>query len=985
MVRFSELVIKYRLYIIMMTVLVTAFFAYQLKDAKVNSDILTYLKPDDPAVILFNRIGEEYAGTALTMVGIEADNVFEHKTLQTINSLTEKIKAVDGVATVMSLTDILDIKGVEGGLEVGRLIDKNNIPSDAKELQNIREYALAKDMYNGRIISPDGKITLIIARLKQQAEKETIAEEIQKITWETAADYNIYFSGMPMQMLEISEIVETDMVRLIPIVVIMLLITLYFSFRTKRGVLLPLSAVLVSTVWAMGLMTLLGIDQSIVSNGMPVLLIAIGSAFGIHMIARYKEDVLTCPDKEACIKNALAEVGVPIVLAGATTMIGFFAFAGSYLTIVSHFGVFTGIGVAFALIVSITFIPAVLSYLKQPKIKQTAQGKEDNLLVHFLDKLAYLVLRREKLIVYSAGIIIVLAIVGIPNLHREVNMTEYFKEDTDIRVAEEMMEDNFGGSTPIQIVITGDMKNPFVLKEMRKLEKFMETVPYVNHPQSVADLICEMNKVMNGHYTIPDSRQGVTNLWFFIEGESVMEQLVNAEVSEGIVQANLGTVKTQEIQKVVDTINDYVNSRLDKNLLAVQNVDVNQPGIQDYLADEIATSILLDTHKHDADAVVNKEELKNKILAIQKIKTVKFDDNDLAIIGTQLDDFFLDESEVIIEDETRAVSIRQDIVKQLEGGVLPSQANLLQILKRRLPFLSAEDQEFLPETAHSVQVILNETYQYEKIKAAVELLLPSFPQVLQYNVKFRDELRDDLWILNDNNLALPLALVEKNSLEGKEIELKAEQSGMPLIFTRLDESIMKSQFQSLIIAFVLVTFILMIQLKSAVGGLIAVSPIALTVLLNFALMSYLNIPLDMATIMIASIAIGIGIDYSIHFTSRFKEEFARNKSEFEALEKTLITTGKAILINALTVAMGFIVLVLGELVPMQRFGWLTAASMLISAFGAITFLPALILLTKAKFVGDFNHLEAMKKISGAQKKFKSAVNNYKKKNGRKVK
>jgi predicted RND superfamily exporter protein len=507
----------------------------------------------------------------------------------------------------------------------------------------------------------------------------------------------------------------------------------------------------------MGLMTLLGIDQSIVSNGMPVLLIAIGSAFGIHMIARYKESVLSCPDKETCIKDALAEVGVPIVLAGATTMIGFFAFAGAYLTIVTHFGIFTGIGVAFALIVSITFIPAVLSYLKQPKIKQTAQGKEDNLLVHFLDKLAHLVLRREKLIVYSAGIIIVLAIVGIPNLHREVNMTEYFKKDTDIRLAEEMMEENFGGSTPIQIVITGDMKNPFVLKEMRKLEKFMETVPYVNHPQSVADLICEMNKVMIHHYTIPDTREGVANLWFFIEGESVMEQLVNAEISEGIVQANLGTVKTQEIQKVVDTINDYVNNRLDKNLIAVQNVDVNQPGIQDYLADEIATSILLDTYKHDADAIVNKEELKNKILAIQKIKTVKFDDNDLAIIGTQLDDFFLDESEIIIEDETRTALIRRDIIKQMEGGALPSQASLLQIFKRRLPFLSAEDREFLPETAHSVQVILNEVYQYEKIKAAVELLLPSFPQVLQYNVKFRNELRDDLWVLNDNNLALPLS------------------------------------------------------------------------------------------------------------------------------------------------------------------------------------------------------------------------------------
>lgn len=981
--KFAEYVLRLRVPIIIVTILTTLFFAYQLKDAKVNSDILTYLKPDDPAVVLFNRIGEEYAGTALTMVGIEADNIFDHKTLQTINSLTEKIKAIDGVATVMSLTDILDIKGVEGGLEIGRLIDKNNIPSDVNELQDIREYTLAKDMYNGRIISPDGKITLIVARLKQQADKEALAEKIQKITWETAADYNIYFSGMPMQMLEITEIVETDMVRLIPIVVIMLLITLYFSFRTKRGVLLPLSAVLISTVWAMGLMTMLGIDQSIVSNGMPVLLIAIGSAFGIHMIARYKESVLSCTDKMTCIKDALAEVGVPIVLAGATTMIGFFAFAGSYLTVVTHFGVFTGIGVAFALIVSITFIPAALSYLKQPKIRQTAQGKEDNLLAHFMDKLAHFVLRKEKLIVYCAGIIIVLAIVGIPNLHREVNITEYFKKDTDIRLAEEMMEENFGGSTPIQIVVTGDMKNPFVLKEMRKLEKFMETVPDVNHPQSVADLICEMNKVMNLHYTIPDTREGVTNLWFFMEGESVMEQLVNAEANEGIVQANLGTVKTQEVLKIVDTINDYVINRLDKNLISVQNVDANQPDIQEYLAEEIASSILLDIHKRDEDAIVNEKELKNKIKAIQKIETVHFDNSTLTEIGTQLDDFFLDESEIIIEDETRTVSIRRDIVKQLEDGALPSQASLLQILKRRLPYISAEDQELLPATAHSIQIILNETYKYKKIMAAVESLLPFFPQELQSNIKFRDALRDDLWLLNDNNLALPLALVKKNSLEGEEIELKAEQSGMPLIFTRLDESIMKSQFQSLLIAFVLVTLILMIQLKSIAGGLIAVSPIALTVLLNFALMSYLNIPLDMATIMIASIAIGIGIDYSIHFTSRFKEEFASDKSESEALERTLKTTGRAILINALTVSMGFIVLVLGELVPMQRFGWLTATSMLISAFGAITFLPALILLSKAKFVGDFNRLEALQKLNGAKKKFKSTVNIYKKKLDRK--
>lgn len=119
-------------------------------------------------------------------------------------------------------------------------------------------------------------------------------------------------------------------------------------------------------------------------------------------------------------------------------------------------------------------------------------------------------------------------------------------------------------------------------------------------------------------------------------------------------------------------------------------------------------------------------------------------------------------------------------------------------------------------------------------------------------------------------------------------------------------------------------------------------------------MSYLGIPLDTATMMIASIAIGIGIDYTIHFTSRFKGEFAKQADRRAALKKTLETTGVAIVVNALSVMMGFLVLMMSSLVPLQRFGWLTALTMFTSALGSITVLPALILLTKARFISNKN-------------------------------
>jgi len=961
MKKFADFVIKYRLAVITIVSLLTVFFAYQLKDIKVNSDMISYLKPDDPDVQLFNRVGRDYSGTSILMVGLEADNVFDYKTLTVINNLTEKIKQINGVASVMSLTDVLDIRGVEDGLEVGRLIDKNNIPRDAEELKKIREYTLSKDMYTGQIVSADGKVTIVIARLKQDADKQAVAQEIKTIAQQEAGNYKLYFSGLPMQMIEINDIIIQDMLYLVPIVALVLVLMLYFSFRTKRGVLLPVLTVLISTVWAMGLMTLMGIQLSIISNIMPVILIAVGSAYGIHMIARYQEDIHTCSDKITCIKDALAEVGVPIILAGVTTLIGFLSFAGSYLTAVTHFGVFTGIGVAFALIISVTFIPALLTFFNQPQIKRTKEGKEDNVLVHFLDRLAMFVLNREKLIIGGAVLLIIVSVIGLPRLKREVNMLEYFPEDTDIRIAENMMEKDFGGSTPIQIVVKGDLKNPFVLKEMRQLEEFMETAPYVSKPQSVADLICEMNKVMNHHYTIPDTREGVTNLWFFIEGESILEQLVNADANEGIIQANLGTMDTKKLLKTVNLINDYIAAQMDTSLIVATVNEQNAQEILNYKSQKIAEDVLADLTKHKIKSEVGKAPLIQLIRDVATANTVEFDREAMQEISDKLDDFFLNESEIEIENDRIVQKINEEILNELGAGRLPDEAAIAKLIIRHTAKREHFSREDIDDTAHSLFVLLNESARYERIMHGVDRIIARFAPDAKDNSKLRHDLRDDLWLLNESHIALPPSVAAASHIDGESVSVHFIQSGMPIIFTKLDASLMKSQIQSLLIALILVTIILIVQLKSITGGLIAISPIVLTVLLNFALMAYLNIPLDDATMMIASIAIGIGIDYSIHFTSRFKEEFKRYKHEaLPALEKTLMTIGKAILINALSVSMGFIILIFAQLIPIHQFGWLTATTMLFSSFGAITFLPALILITKAKFIGDFKGLSLNK-------------------------
>ncbi len=176
--KFSEAILKYRYPIIFITLAITVFFAIGLTRLWINSDIFTYLKPNDPAVKLFNRVGEDYKGNFLVMVGIETEDVFTAHNLNLIKDLADIYENIEGITSVMSLINILDIRKKEGILEVGKLIDKENIPNTQRDLENLKNYVMSKEMYRGKIVSVDGKIALIICRIKPDVNKIEVAKQI---------------------------------------------------------------------------------------------------------------------------------------------------------------------------------------------------------------------------------------------------------------------------------------------------------------------------------------------------------------------------------------------------------------------------------------------------------------------------------------------------------------------------------------------------------------------------------------------------------------------------------------------------------------------------------------------------------------------------------------------------------------------------------------------------------------------------------------
>jgi hypothetical protein len=159
-----------------------------------------------------------------------------------------------------------------------------------------------------------------------------------------------------------------------------------------------------------------------------------------------------------------------------------------------------------------------------------------------------------------------------------------------------------------------------------------------------------------------------------------------------------------------------------------------------------------------------------------------------------------------------------------------------------------------------------------------------------------------------------------------------------------------SQVLSLAISAAAAALIVMLLMWSVVAGLICIIPLILTVLINFGFMAYSGIPLDLATLMVASTAIGIGIDYAIHFVSRFRIEATRSERLEEAFTATMRTEGKAISYNAIVVALGFAVLLGSSFHGLVNVGILISLTMAVSALSAFTVIPTMLIIWKPKFI-----------------------------------
>ena len=744
MTRFAESIARQRWSIIATIILLTIFFGFQIKNLHINADIISSLPDDDPVAKLYKDIGTEFGGNDMGMIVLETSNIFDKEVIEQVKQITDSVRYTQGISSVTSLTNILDIKSTEDGIEISKLVDEYELPTSKAELDSLKNYIFSKEMYKAAIVSEDGTATAIVFTLLQDADNQVVAKEIKSKIENLNLSGKLYFGGLPMMMNDINDLIVSDIVWLVPIIFIVLLVILLISFKSLRDALLPLFIAGMSVIWTLGIMSVLGYELTIISNIIPVVLLAVGSAYTIHVINSinhtFNHDI-----KQAIIK-AMVYVTIPVILAAVTTAIGFVSFVfGSYLIMIKDFGIFTAVGTLIALFLSLSFVPAIiLVFSKNSNVNKAVNEDKKTILTNkILLPLSRMLFKHPKYTLTGWVILLLLCIVGFFQIKTSVNMADYFKKDNPTRVAEDVMQKKFGGSLPIFVVFKGDIQSPEVLQMMIKTERYMKEDPNVSVAQSVADLIEQMNDAMGEGKKIPDDKAKIEQLWFLLDGQDVMPQLVNDDLTKGIIQSKFASVDSKDIETFTKKMNDFI--------------EANQ----------------------------------------------------------------------------------------------------------------------------------NENY-------------------------------------------------------------RVELTGMPSVYVKLNNSLIKSQYNSLLIAIFMVILVVGAILKSGSKGIYAAIPVIATIVVLFGFMGITGIPLDIATVLVASIALGIGIDYSIHVITGFNHYLKENGDAEKSIESVILSSGKAIIINILSVSVGFLVLLLSQLVPLQNFGLLVAISMFGSGFGALTLLPVILILANRK-------------------------------------
>jgi hydrophobe/amphiphile efflux-3 (HAE3) family protein len=565
--------------VILAVLAVTGFFSYQIanpftREVKLRIDpSFDAILPDDDANRLYYEwVKEEFGDDQSLIIALVMDDVFTLENLSMIRRVSDLLEEAEGVDYVTSLATANHVRSVDDGVETRPFLE--DIPETLAEAERLRAEVHGNPVYGGNLVSRDSRATAFVVYVDDTPEQEfnSLGLDLRmlELAREASGDAEAFISGTAYMRAANSRVLRGDLLSMLPTIFVIMAVIALFSFRSPRGVAIPLLTILTAMLWTLGLMAAFDIPLNLVTTIIPILLLTVGFAYSVHVIADYYralgEDPAEVASAGGPVAWALHHVSAPVLLTVLTTMVGFLALTLSRFPTVREFGLVSVFGVAATALLTLTFSPAILQLLGAParhgKDARPSGDRPDRMSGWFARIGQYSVDHRSGMLV-TGGLVALLSFWGLFRITVDTHLITNFSVENPVRVHFEAINEHLEGARPFTIAFQSESDDAFVdpenLRALVSLQRWLEEQPEIGGTTSFADYVMLLNRAFHDddpeRLRIPDDPNLIKQLLLFGENDE-LEDYVDSSYRNTLIRVRSNCRTTQEIGLLADRIED---------------------------------------------------------------------------------------------------------------------------------------------------------------------------------------------------------------------------------------------------------------------------------------------------------------------------------------------------------------------------------------------------------------------------------------------
>jgi len=514
--RYGAAVVRYRWWILLAAALFTAFAAYGTRFLDMNPDSRVFFSKDNPHLIALETLENTYTKNDNVLFALApADgDVFTRDTLAAIEALTERAWQVPYSTRVSSITNFQHTEADGDTLVVADLVEGAADLTDA-ELAEVREIALSRPELVDWLVSDEGHVTAVNVQIylpgKDIHEVDEIAAHARRMAREFEArhpDIDVHLSGGIMINMAYSEAPRQDVATLFPIMFAVMIAILFIALRSVAAVGAILAVVAMSVVTALGLAGWAGVILNAGTMSAPLIILTLSIANCVHILTTLRQEMRKGATRSAAIVESLRVNITPVFVTSVTTAIGFLTMNFSDAPPFRLLGNIVATGMIAALVLSLTFLPALMAVL--PVRFRSAEGHGDDL----MDRLANVVIARRTALLWGTGMVIAVLMAGMPRITLDDDFIKYFDERFEFRRDADFVQQNLTGLNTLEYSVPageeGGISDPEYLRTLDAFSEWLRAKDNVVNVMTLSTIIKRLNMNMHGddpsYYRIPEER-----------------------------------------------------------------------------------------------------------------------------------------------------------------------------------------------------------------------------------------------------------------------------------------------------------------------------------------------------------------------------------------------------------------------------------------------------------------------------------------------